>query len=477
MTKLDYADIQGTVLRGYRVDYARHLVLRVAEAAEARPFVGSLVDGTQGRPQITTAASWKAKPYFFLNVGITYAGLAALGVPSEALATFPAAFVRGATANATKNRVGDVGDSDPSGWVGGLSDATRVHAILSLWAHGTREVIEEASAVLRAAFAGAFEELSAFDAAALPDNQVHFGFRDNIAQPRIEGAPTRKHPQPDPQPVVPAGAFLMGHRNQYDGTYKVQPEELSTNSSFAAFRILEQDVAGFERFLEEHSAKAGSDPELLAAKVCGRWRNGMPLVLAPHAPMPVLPQEKLNDYDYVSSDPALDDTFGYKCPVGSHIRRTNPRSTKVLGGSGHLHRIVRRAMPYGPPYDPANPDDEPRGLVGWFINADLGNQFEFLMSEWVNVDTFVMSVPGPNGANPVKNVSGQDPLIGVNDPASSSFTLSNPPSSSREWSNQRLTGFPAFVTTRGGAYCYLPSITALQYLAALPAGSRSHSNS
>jgi hypothetical protein len=34
------------------------------------------------------------------------------------------------------------------------------------------------------------------------------------------------------------------------------------------------------------------------------------------------------------------------------------------------------------------------------------------------------------------------------------------------WSNRRLTGFGPSVTTRGGAYCYLQSITALRVLSA-----------
>ena len=139
-------------------------------------------------------------------------------------------------------------------------------------------------------------------------------------------------------------------------------------------------------------------------------------------PDPPLAPERMNDFDYVSADPALDDTFGYRCPVGSHIRRTNPRGAAVIAG-GSTHRIVRRAMPYGPPFDPAQPDDAPRGLVGWFICADLANSFELIMSQWVNDSAFVRSVRGPDGANPVKNISGQDVLIGVNDPATSSFTL------------------------------------------------------
>ena len=164
-------------------------------------------------------------------------------------------------------------------------------------------------------------------------------------------------------------------------------------------------------------------------------------------------------------DPALDDTFGYRCPIGSHIRRCNPRGAQVIAG-GSLHRIIRRAMPYGPPFDPAAPDDEPRGLVGWFINADIANAFELIMSQWVNDSAFVRSVRGPDGANPVKNISGQDVLLGVNDPATSSFTLTTAPTDTAPWSNRKITGFGPFVTTRGGAYCYLPSISAVRFLTA-----------
>ena len=88
------------------------------------------------------------------------------------------------------------------------------------------------------------------------------------------------------------------------------------------------------------------------------------------------------------------------------------------------------------------------------------------MSQWVNDSAFVRSVRGPDGANPVKNISGQDVLLGVNDPATSSFTLASPPTATATWSNRKLTGFGPFVTTRGGAYCYLPSITALRVISA-----------
>ncbi len=471
MADLDYADIQGTILRGYRVDFARHFVLQVADAAAARRFLGALVEGDgSALPQVTTAARWRVKPKCFLNLGITCTGLAALGVPEATLSSFPDAFLRGATAPFTANFVGDVGTSAPSHWIGGFADGAAAHVLLSVWALESMAVIEEVSATLRAAFAGAFDELSHHDAAALAHNKVHFVYTDNISQPHVEGAPPTKRPLPDRQPPAPAGEFLLGHQNQYGASYTVSPVELSTNSSFAAFRVLEQDVVGFEEFLRVYSAQAGIDVETLAAKVCGRWRTGVPLVLSPDTgtPVPPLPPERINDYDYVSSDPALDDTYGYKCPVGSHMRRANPRGEKVVGGGQHLHRIIRRAMPYGPLYDPDQPVAVPRGLIGYFITGDIGNQFEFLMSQWVNRGDFVMSQRDPaTGANPHKNISGQDVVLGINDPSASSFTLSSPPDGPKPWSNQALTGFTPFVTTVGGAYCYLPSITAIRYLAAL----------
>ena len=41
-----------------------------------------------------------------------------------------------------------------------------------------------------------------------------------------------------------------------------------------------------------------SNPELIAAKLCGRWRNGVPLALSPSTPDTELPFEKYNAFDY-----------------------------------------------------------------------------------------------------------------------------------------------------------------------------------
>jgi Dyp-type peroxidase family len=471
---IDYSDVQGTILRGYRVDHARHFILSITDPAGAAAVIGGLVNGDGGLPRITRAERWATKPDCFVNVGFTAPGLAKLGVTQAQLATFDPSFQKGATNPATAKKVGDVNASAPSTWIGGMADGDAVHAVLSLWVHEDLSVMERVTATLLAAFQGCITVLSTHDATALPDNGVHFGYRDNIAQPTVQGAPPRKRPTPDAQCVVPTGEFLLGYKNASNGVYSQQPPELSTNGSYAAFRILEQDSAAFEEFLNTQAPTVGLEPEMLAAKVCGRWRNGNPLVLDPDGTQPVLPSHQLNDFHYRDdTSPAQDDRLGLKCPAGSHIRRNNPRDSAVQGGAPIIHRIVRRAMPYGPAYDPADPNSAatPRGLVGYFINGSIFNQFEFLQSQWIQQAGFVMSCTqpwAPQNGNAHWNISGEDVFLGVNTPSTSSFTL---PVAGPASGNLAVKGFSSMITTRGGAYVFLPSITGLTYLSKLPAAS------
>lgn len=471
---IDYADVQGTILRGYRVDMARHFILKITDAAKAGAFIGGLVDGSNGLPKITTAARWTVKPASFVNVAFTAAGLTALGITSAQLQTFDQSFQSGATDPGVAQNVGDVGESAPAHWIAGLADGNAVHLILTVWVDEDPQEMTTVAATLRKAFAGGLEELWAFDANALPNNMIHFGYRDSISQPTVAGAPDRKCEIPDDQgPPILTGEFLLGYTNETGGVYSVEPSELSTNSSYAAFRILQQDVVGFEAFLANYAKEAGMDVELFAAKVCGRWRMGNPLELKPEAPHgPLLPPSQLNNYNYVASTLPPDDTLGQKCPIGSHMRRNNPRNERVIGDSSRNHRIVRRAMPYGPPYDPATPELRavPRGLVGYFINGSISNQFEFLSSQWNQQDDFVSAAlaPGaPNDGDAHNNISGSDVFLGVNDPATSSFTI--PVLGANGKNNKVVKGFSRMIITRGGAYVFFPSITGLRYLATLPA--------
>ena len=60
----------------------------------------------------------------------------------------------------------------------------------------------------------------------------------------------------------------------------------------------------------------GALREVVAAQMCGRWRNGVPYELSPDAHSFLRPKFHLTNFDY---------THGSRCPAGSHLRRANPR--------------------------------------------------------------------------------------------------------------------------------------------------------
>jgi deferrochelatase/peroxidase EfeB len=452
MPGLAHADIQGFILHTYAMPALRVFALKVTQPQAARQFLGQLVSGAQHSPQLATATDWTVKPLYCLNVGLTYTGVAALGLPPDSLASFPEEFMAGAAARA--ERVGDIGRSSPENWIGQLA-SPNLHVLLFLFAQA-EEVLEQVTTQLRAMYSGSAAELSVHDARSLPESKAHFGYRDGFAQPTIEGG--LPPAIPDVLPRAPAGEFVLGHPSQYaDFTYPVPiPPALGENGSFAAFRILAQDCDGFEQFLTEAAIQTGLDRELIAAKLCGRWRNGVPLSLSPDSPGEQIPQEDRNSFDYVPSDSipdAFDDRRGYRCPLGSHIRRMNPRSSAVAGNSGLKHRIIRRGLPFGPPYDPLNPGDGiERGLLGLFIGVSLKDQFEFLMSDWANKGSFA---PGLRDT--------LDPIIGNNSALGATFLI---PVEGRKRPVQ-LSGLSGFVTCRGAAYCFLPSATAIRYISVL----------
>lgn len=443
---LDLGDVQGLIVRGYTMPVARHVLMRVVSAGDARKGLGSLVDGDDRRPQVTTGTPWAVKPDCCLNLSITFAGLRALGVSEESLGSFPEEFAAGAVSRA--DRVGDVGPSAPSRWLPVFRDPG-LHLVLSLFGQ-SQEAVNRATDDLLAGVTPGLSELCRLDAALLGRRADHFGYVDGISQPTIDSAPPSG--VPDGMPVAPTGEFLLGHASQFDQfTYPVPtPLTLGRNGSFAAFRMLAQDVDAFHELLAEQSRRTGMSVELVAAKMCGRWRNGTPLVLSPttDTPDPPLAPDELNDFDYVGR---FGDERGERCPVGAHIRRMYPRGSRVANDSGHKHRIVRRGLTYGPAHDPSRPGDgHERGLLGLFIGVSLKDQFEFIMREWANDGLFA---PGLGRS--------KDPLLGAGEGADGRLPVPGP------MGRTVLTDLPRLVTTRGGAYCFLPSVTGIRYIASL----------
>ena len=164
---------------------------------------------------------------------------------------------------------------------------------------------------------------------------------------------------------------------------------LGRNGTFVGLRKYQSLVGTFNRFLHEHG-RTEQERELLAAKLVGRWRSGAPLTLAPTHDDPALGADPRhnNDFTYVA------DPYGRQVPLGSHMRRMNPRDTTLSQLTDvNLHRIIRRGTTYGVPYDPnatsAQDDDVPRGIYFLLISAKAMATMEFLQQEWINNGNFM----------------------------------------------------------------------------------------
>jgi len=124
----------------------------------------------------------------------------------------------------------------------------------------------------------------------------------------------------------------------------------------------------------------------------------------------------------------------------------NPRDADAAG-LVRIHRMIRRGTSYGPvlPEGVMEDDGIDRGLMSAFVGANLGRQFEFVQSEWMNDGTFF------------GGTSEKDPVAGAGD-GTGTFDVPRRPV------RMRLKGLPRFVVTRGGEYCFLPGLRAFRWL-------------
>ena len=256
---LDLADIQGLIVRGYNMNVVRYFVLSVADATKAKQFVGDLVNGKSLK--ITSAKQWKTKPGHCLNIGFTFEGLKALKLQDDVNEAFKHGnydeFRKGAIAQASA--IGDTGESAPQNWINGLNQKEEAHILLLLFAQD-ENILSEKSEELRSKFKKQeIRELGCFDGAKLldrdgkPSDMIHFGYRDGISQPRVDGFPPKEGIPCDGQPVIPAHEFVLIDTPEppYAPYYVPEPLILGANGSFAAFRVLKQNVVSFEKFLQD----------------------------------------------------------------------------------------------------------------------------------------------------------------------------------------------------------------------------------
>jgi Dyp-type peroxidase family len=421
-----------------------------------------------------------------INLAFTRPGLDALELDQATVASFPEPFYQGMAARAA--RLNDTGASAPANWEGeyGLpsihgfftggfpagSEGRRIKECV--WGRLRDDIAafnhrrSSKGRFLRMAMGLLFRQfgleivrielaqdpyaIEGEDAVPLPERLEHFGFRDGISQPfadlGLADSPAGGG-KPDIDgswsPVAPGEIYL--DLPDEDGEVQELPlsADLRQGGTYIVFRKLEQDVSGFRAFIEQQRPGGLDGQTKLAAQFVGRWPNGTPLSLSPDtARGPEFNHgRKLNGFRYAADDP-----FGLKCPLGAHIRRTNPRDT---GGRGEVkrHRILRRGMAYGgsllPPHSLS--DGQPRGLFFIAVNSRIDLQFEVIQADWISNGEFL----GQAGL-------GRCPLVASHDGAVEDSFL-------EAGATAPVTGLPRFVTTRGGDYFFAPGIKALRLLA------------
>ena len=393
MVTLELDDMQGLIRRGYGDMYhASFLLLEITDAGAARRWLagldGAITDG-DNKP-----------PYGRLNIAFTYSGLERLGLEKAALDGFSREFREGMATGHRQRILGDLGDSAPENWDWGGPNNRELHVLLILYAPSDDRLAELDDSHRTSFEAAGLARVRRLHTIRLKDRKEHFGFRDGISQPEIAGLDKGG----SPGNIVAAGEFLLGYPNEAN-RYPEGPGEFGRNGSYLVFRQLRQHVREFWLFLD----RATRDPERginaealvkLGSKMVGRWPSGAPLIRYPNRDPDMgkredeLPSDAANDrFGYFESD-----SHGDICPIGSHIRRSNPRDSlepgpRVSARNSNLHRIIRRGRAYGAPIAASlEPEhilaaEEPagkRGLHFICFNADIARQFEFIQQDWIN---------------------------------------------------------------------------------------------
>jgi deferrochelatase/peroxidase EfeB len=519
--EIDKADIQAIAKTAFdSLKGASYMLLRVGEPQAARRWLrdlapASLADISAGRVDETC------------QIAFTAAGLRALGVDDAILQRFSPEFVEGmASSDNRSRRLGDTGANAPAKWQWGTGDR-EPHILLILFSADFDRLATFVAQQLEQAQRAGLSAIDILPSSDMNDVEP-FGFRDGVSQPAFDWDRLRTPgtaADRDYTNLLALGELLLGHRNEY-GLLTERPwlasdernaavlptgpaatRDLGLNGSYLVYRQLAQDVRGFWRWAAKEAARVDTTMDDLAGSMVGRRPDGTPLAdLTRGREIPgVDPRDSDRNGFLYDTDPD-----GLSCPVGAHIRRANPRTGDTPGGrqgpldnllvmlgltvrrdrkatsstlpwprnttiwpfvrsdddaiaSSRFHRILRRGREYGAKIDrdaaldPATPDPQ-SGIHFVCLNANIARQFEFVQSAWIASAKFA----GLSGE--------QDPLLGNRQPFPTGPIATPQPTEgfSRPGAPPRCkysTGLPQFVEVRGGAYFFLPGLTALKWIA------------
>jgi Dyp-type peroxidase family len=457
------ANIQGNVLAPFNKDFELFMFLQLPSQAQGQSFLTAMLPLISTNDEVAAfnmafSAARRAGREDPDDLSATWVGLSltghGLGVLNPATsnvleqAGWDPTVARLLAGASSAPDVATSGPEAPAAWFfGGPSqDIDAVVVLAADTADDLVGIVQEVRAV-----AAASGVLSVFEQAgrALPGarhGHEHFGFKDGISQPGVTGfdqPDTTTTTQVSGKPgtlLIEPGEFIFGYPG-HDNSGRVVPSWMF-DGSMLVVRRLHQDVPGWWAQAEGLSNALTMPSEQVGAKLVGRWRSGVPVVVEPSADPRSGPDLSTdNDFDYSN------DLNGANAPLCAHIRKMNPRAGTVPGADAvGQRRILRRGIAFGEPFDPAagkdHGPDAPRGLIFACYQTSIGEQFEFLQQSWANEADFPAAGSGP------------DPVIGP-DGAGTIASGSGPQSVS----------FGRFVQVQGALYAFTPPIPTLQILA------------
>ncbi len=495
-----FDDLQGLLRYGHgALKDTCFLLLNITDVDAAKQWLNTA--------PVTSATQTKNPPNTALQIAFSVEGLRTLGLNESVIEEFSDEFIIGMSGNESRSRrLGDVGANAPEQWDWG-GDSTQVPHVLLLFYARKNKIDNWRKTVENNIFSKAFQQLSQLPTLDI-GNIEPFGFKDGISQPKIDWQSkqsTDLHDRERYSNLLAAGEVVLGYPNEY-GLYTARPlinpqldsiaaslpdaedqptlKDFGRNGTYLVLRQLAQDVPGFWQFIDKKTGSVPEKREQLAASMVGRERNGTPLApLTPPVPahIPGTPWPDQNNHFTYDLDPR-----GSKCPIGAHIRRSNPRTgdlpsgitgfisrlMKILGfGQSHLeedlvassrfHRLLRRGRAYGSVLTPEqavkpNAEVAERGLQFICLTGNILRQFEFVQNAWSMSSQF-------SGLQ-----QESDPLLGNRQPLKSGDDTDQFNRPDPAGPKLKTCHLPQFVTVRGGGYFFMPGLRAIKYIASIP---------
>ena len=518
---IDTSDIQAIVKTAFgSLNAASYMLLRVVEPSAARRWLRALAPASLADGRVDEAYQIAFTAAGLRKLGVDEKIMA--GFSPEFVEGMAGDKNR-------SRRLGDIGENDPEKWKWGVGDREPHVLLMLLASDARRLEALVDSMLEQALGAGLskIDVLATSDMKGLePFGFVDGGSQPSFDwdRPRTPGTTADQNYTN----LLALGELLLGYRNEY-GLLTERPllaadaknaailqrdghssgrGDLGLNGSYLVFRQLDQDVLHFWQWVASEAMRVGVTMEDFAESMVGRRLDGKPLAdLTVGRSIPGVDAEDADTNGFLYDT----DPDGLSCPLGAHIRRANPRTGDAGGGrqgpldnllgmlgltvrhdraptsstlpwprnttvwpfarseddavaSARFHRVLRRGREYGEKIvsdraiDPATQDPK-AGIHFICLNANIARQFEFIQSAWIASAKFA-ALTGE-----------QDPLLGNREPFPTT-PFAAPPRCTNGFSRpgappdrRHSTGLPRFITVRGGAYFFLPSLTALRWIA------------